>query len=149
MHEYRCQRTVNIATSATSLSNRNMLPLPPQANQETWTSMDTQYGLTDMDIITQEESEPSIEEEYASYVTMPAYRLANIVNYWEVGSIALCPLLLFFSHLPHRPPSSSTPHFLQLPWIICQFRHQHCPANGLSLAELKHSQLITIASSRD
>src|SRR6266481_7741090 len=41
-----------------------------------------------------------------------------IVNYWEVGSIALCPLLLFFSHLPHRPPSSSTPHFLQLPWII-------------------------------
>jgi len=149
MHEYHHRCTVNIATSATSLSDRNMLPPPPQANHKAWTYMDTQYSLTDMDIIAQEQSEPSVKEEYVSYVTMPAYHLANIVNYWEVGSIALCPLLLFFSHLPHRPPSYSTPHFLQLPWIICQFRHQQCPANGLSLAELKHSQLVTIASSRD
>ena len=119
MHEYRHRHTVNTAASATSLSDRNMLPPPPQANHEAWTYMDSQYGLTDMDIIAQEQSEPSIEEEYASYVTTPVYHLANIVNYWEVGSIALCPLLLFFSHLPHRPPSSCTPHFLQLPWIIC------------------------------
>src|SRR6266481_9530442 len=149
MHEYHCRHTVNTATSATSLSDRNMLPPPPQPNQEAWTYMDTQYSLTDIDIIAQEQSEPSIKEEYASYVTMPAYCSPNIVNSWEVGSIALCPLLLFFSHLPHRPPSSSTPHFLQLPWIICQFRHQQCPANGLSLVELKHSQLVAIALSRD
>src|SRR6266481_4116758 len=119
MHEYRHHCSVNIAATATSLPDRNMLPLPPQANHEAWTYMDTQYSLTDMDIIAQEQSEPSVKEEYASYVTMPAYRLASIVNYWEVGSIALCPLLLFFSHLPHRPPSASTPHFFQLPWIIC------------------------------
>src|SRR6266481_5994893 len=100
MHEYCCQHTVNTAASATSLSDRNMLPPPPQANHKAWTSMDTQYSLTDMDIITQEQSEPSIEEEYASYVTMPAYCSANIVNYWEVGSIALSFVTVLFSSAP-------------------------------------------------
>ena len=89
MCEYRGQCTGNIDTPATSLSNRNALPPPLSDNLEAWLDMDSQYSLTDMEIISQEQSQASIEDEYSSYVTGPVnHAPVNIVNYWEVCSIA-------------------------------------------------------------
>jgi len=51
--------------------------------------MDSQYSLTDMEIILREQSEASVEDEYSSYVTgLVNHAPVNIVNYWKVCSIA-------------------------------------------------------------
>ena len=96
MHEYRRRHTGKIDTPATSMSNRNVLPPPPSDNMDAWLDMDSQYGLTDMEIISQDRSDPSVQDEYSSYTTSPAIHTSvDLVNYWVVCSIALCPLSLF------------------------------------------------------
>lgn len=114
MQEYRNRSPSarNIDTPATSLSNRNPLPPPPSDNREAWYDMDSQYGLTDMDIISREQSQATIEDEYSSYVTTPVNRApVNLVSYWEVCSIALSFVSVLFSSAPQMAKSQHPTFF--------------------------------------
>ena len=63
----------------------NVLPPPLSDNMDAWLDMDSQYGLTDMEIISQDRSDPSIQDEYSSYTTSPAIHASvDLVNYWVV-----------------------------------------------------------------
>ena len=56
---------------------------------ESWQSMASQYGLTDMTLDTPDVVEATVDEEYAAYMASPlTCGAVDLVRYWEVCTVA-------------------------------------------------------------
>lgn len=94
MRTYRDRATwTRLSTPALS-AMEDQQPLPPQEDPESWYSMDSQYGLSNMEIIQEENKEEvSIDEEYMLYTTAPVVRsVTNLLSYWQVW------IVVFYTH---------------------------------------------------
>jgi len=72
---------------------------PPSGNLESWQTLDSQYGLSHMEIMMHgSKQETSVDQEYMLYITSPVSpSISDLVSYWQVciyGFARRSPLLM-------------------------------------------------------
>jgi hypothetical protein len=87
----------------------------PTGNMEKWLTMDSQYGLSHMDIMMHgNKQETSVDQEYMLYITSPVTSpMTDLVSYWEV-CINNFPSLCFVLLMATQTARSQYPTFFRM-----------------------------------